>query len=266
MSWTLFRHNIKTNWLIWLLMTLVFFMYYTIMLMMYDPNSLVLMQEFIEMLPDAMVKALNFDDFGTTLFTFMSGYLYGFLIYLFPMVITVVVNHRLVAAQVDKGSLAYVLASPLSRGQIIRTQILFSLVTMGAFFLSYTSVALLIAEIAFPGEMDNAKFILLNVNAYAVYIALGGIGFLASTLADDKNVSLSFGVGIPVFFLITQMLANADDQLAGFKYLSLFTLMDPSYANSDPASAWLSIVVLVGIGSLLYGIAHEVFRRKNFYV
>jgi len=234
--------------------------------MMYDPDSLVLMQEFIQMLPEAMVRALNFDDFGTTLFTFMSGYLYGFLIYLFPMVITVIVNHRLVAAQVDKGSLAYVLASPLSRGQIIRTQIVFSLVTMGAFFLSYTSVAVLMAEIAFPGEMDLGKFILLNVHAYAVYIALGGIGFLSSTLADDKNISLSFGVGIPVFFLITQMLANADEQLEAFKYLSLFTLFDPNQVNTDVGGAWLSILLLVSIGLLLYGVSHEVFKRKNFYV
>lgn len=59
---------------------------------------------------------------------------------------------------------------------------------------------------------------------------------------------------------------NADEQLEGFKYVSLFTLFDPNQVNTDVGGVWLSILLLVSMGLLLYGIAHEVFRRKNFYV
>ena len=56
------------------------------------------MEEMIKMLPEGMVNALGMDQVGTTLLTFLSGYMYGFLLLLFPMVISIVVNHGLIAS------------------------------------------------------------------------------------------------------------------------------------------------------------------------
>lgn len=266
MSWTLLKHNLRTNWSIWLEMTLIFFLYFAIMLSMYDPENLEAMEQMIALLPEALVRAMNFDDFGTTLFSFLSGYLYGFLIYLFPMVITVVVNHQLVAAMVDKGSITSILSSPMSRTTFIRTQIVTSLLAMAMFFVVYTSLGVILSEIMFPGDLDVGRFFLLNLHAYALYTVIGGIGFIASTIADDKNVSLSAGIGFPVFFLVMQMLRNADPQLENFKYLSLFTLFDPQLVSTDPTAVWGYIGVLVGLSTLLYSASHLIFTKKNLYV
>jgi len=247
-------------------MTLLFILYFAIMLSMYDPDNLAAIEQMIAMLPEALVRAMNFDDFGTTLLTFLSGYLYGFLIYLFPMVITVVVNHQLVAAMVDKGSITSILSSPMSRQTFIRTQIVSSLLAMAMFFLVYVSVGIVLSEIMFPGTLDIGHYILLNLHAYALYTVIGGIGFVASTLADDKNVSLSAGIGFPVVFLIMQMLANADPQLENFKYLSLFTLFDPQLVSTDSTAVWGYIGVLVLLSMLLYSAAHVIFTKKNLYV
>lgn len=130
----------------------------------------------------------------------------------------------------------------------------------------HETLGVILSEIMFPGDLDVGRFFLLNLHAYALYTVIGGIGFIASTIADDKNVSLSAGIGFPVFFLVMQMLGNADPQLENFKYLSLFTLFDPQLVSTDPTAVWGYIGVLVGLSTLLYSAAHLIFTKKNLYV
>ena len=60
MSWALFKYNIKNNYFIWILLTSIFIFYFSIILTMYDPESMKALDEVLEMLPEAMVKALGF--------------------------------------------------------------------------------------------------------------------------------------------------------------------------------------------------------------
>lgn len=266
MVWSLFKHNVKSTLMIWGIMTAVFVMYFAIILSMYDPEYLQSLEELLAMFPEAMIKAMNFDDFGTTLFSFMTGYMYGFLVFLFPLVVVIVVNHRLVASHVDSGSMAFLLASPNSRSKIIVTQIVFSIFANIMFFIVYTLLGLIICESMFPGEMDIPNFIMLNVYAIILYVALGGIGFFFSTLANDKSLSLGFGVGIPVAFLIFQMLADADESLVVFKYFSLFSLFDPKQVETNASYVLGTSAVLLAIGLAFYAISLVVFNKKNLYV
>ncbi|MDD5294127.1 MAG: ABC transporter permease subunit [Candidatus Izemoplasmatales bacterium] len=266
MSWALFKANIRNNGLIWSIMTCVFIMYFAIILAMYDPEYLELMDQLLALFPEALIKAMNFDQLGTTLFSFMSGYLYGFLVFLFPMVVSVVVNHRLIATQVDSGSMAFLLSTPNSRTKIIVTQMVFSFVSHILMIAIYTGIGLFFAEVLYPQEMAVGPFLLLNVYAMVLYLVIGGIGFFFSVVANDKSVSLGFGLGIPVAFLIFQMLSSADDDLSFFRYLTLFTLFDPSRVGVDNLAIWVRILIMIGVASVLYMGAIMVFRKKNLYI
>jgi ABC-2 type transport system permease protein len=266
MSWALLKANFKYNYLIWALMTAIFFMYFAIMLSMYDPEYLDAMQQFMDMLPPGLIQAMNFDSMGTDLFSFMSGYMYGFLLFLFPMVVSIVINHRLVSSFVDSGSMAYLLSSPNSRTKIISTQIIFSLLSITMLFVVYSALALLISEAMFPNQMNISNFLLLNLYALILYFALGGIGFFFSTLFSDKSTSLSFGIGIPVAFLIFQMLSNANEKLEGFKYLTMYTLFDFEKIGIDNSYVFFSMVILIMISGVFYGVSIVIFNQKNLYL
>lgn len=266
MSWALLKANFKYNYLIWGLMTAIFFMYFAIMLSMYDPDYLEAMQQVIMMLPPSLVQAMNFDSMGTDLFSFMSGYMYGFLLFLFPMVVSIVINHRLVSSFVDSGSMAYLLSTPNSRTKIITTQLIFSLLSITMLFVVYTALALLLCEAMFPNQMQVGNFLLLNLYALVLYFAIGGIGFFFSTLFSDKSTSLSFGIGLPVAFLIFQMLSNADEKLEGFKYVSMFTLFDFEKIGIDNSYVLISMGILILISSVFYGLSIVIFNQKNLYL
>ncbi len=263
---TLFKTNLKNNRFILILMTLVFCFYMGIIMTMFDPKSIETLNEMIRALPEAMVKAMDFEALGDTLFTYVASYIYGFLVFLFPMILTIVVNHRLVSSLVDKGSMAYLLATPHTRGKVILAQIIFSLFSATFIFGVTTVFTLILSSIAFPSEMEVGKFILLNVYALVLYYVISGICFLGSVVANESKTSLSIGVGIPVTFLILQMIGNVGDKLSWVGKLSLYALFEVDLVSSGSSKLWIYIGLLLLLALVLYGVATVVFKRKDLFL
>ncbi|MTI94435.1 MAG: ABC transporter permease [Firmicutes bacterium] len=266
MSWTLFKANIKTNRVIWIIMTVIFVFYFAIMVSMFDPAGAEAMEDMLSMMPEAMVKALGMDTMGTTLLTFLNGYMYGFLVLLFPMVISIVVNHRLMASHVDKGSMAYLLATPNSRIRIARTQALFSVASATAFFFVATILGILISQSMFPGELEVGKFILVNFYALLMYFAIGGIGFFASSIADESKTSLGLGMGLPIAFLVLQMLGGVGEDFSWVGNLSMYALFDPNKLVAGESFAWLGMAAFVVIALTLYTAGIVIFNKRDLHV
>ena len=266
MSWTLFKSNIRSNRFIFLLISLIFFFYMAIIMTLYDPDQIDALNEMLAMMPETMIRAMNFSTLGNTLLTFISDYIYGFLVFLFPMIMVITINHRLVAVLVDRGSMAFLLASPLSRKKIILTQMAFSIVSVSALFFLNTLFSILLANRMFPGELELGKFILINLYALIMYYAISSICFFASTIAQEAKTSLSIGVGVPVGFLVLQMLGNADDSLSFIGNLSLYALFDPSAVILGTGFMVTGMVVLFSFAVVFYGLSGVIFIRKNLYV
>lgn len=266
MIWTLFKTNLKNNRFIMILMTVVFCFYVSVIMTMYDPNSIETLNEMLKAMPETLIKALNFEAIGGTLLTFISGYLYGFLVFLFPMVLTIVVNHRLVASLVDKGSMAYLLSTPHSRKKIAFAQILFSLFSVLFIFGLTTIFTIVLCGLQFPGELEVGKYILLNVYAAALYMTISGICFLGSVIANESKTSLTIGVGLPILFLVLQMIGNAGDKLEWVGNLSLYALFDVNLVVNDVSGAFGWTGFLAVLGLVLYGVSVIVFQKKNMYL
>jgi ABC-2 type transport system permease protein len=266
MSWTLFKANIRTNRTLWIIMTLVFFMYLSIIISMFDPAGADALQQMLDTLPESIVKAMGFANMGTTLLEFVASYLYGFLVFLVPMVISIVVNHNLIASHIDRGSMAYLLATPNSRRKIAVTQALFSLVSSTLFFVLITGFGIMISHVLFPGLLDVLGFVLLNVYALIVYYAVGGIGFFASCIASESKHSLSIGIGLPVAFIVLKLLGDAGDKFSWVGNLSLYALFDPAKLFEGAAFAYVGMFVLALTGLVLYVGGVMYFNRRDLHV
>ncbi len=266
MTWALFKANIKSARTIWLIMALVFVLYFAIILSMYDPESTEKLNQMLEMFPDALIKALGLEQVDETLLSFVTTYMYGVQLLLYPMAVSMVVNHRLVAAHVDKGSMAYFLSTPNSRSKIVVTQAAFSLVSMATFFTTVTVCSLALSEIMYPGAMDVGGFILLNIYAMFMYFAIGGIGFLASCIAHDSGISLGIGIGIPLGFLVFQMVGDAGVKFAWLSKLSLYSLYQPDKIIVGDTVGYFGMLAFLVISALLYGTGVWIFNRRDFHV
>ncbi len=266
MTWALFKANIKANRTIWIIMTIIFFFYFSIMVSMFDPEGMEAWDDMLAMMPEGFLNAVGWDMIGTTLLDVLATSMYGFLIYLFPLVISIVVNHRLMANHIDKGSMAFLLATPNSRIKIAATQAAFSLASITVFFFLVAVLGTLIAEAMFPGELETGKFILLNFYALLLYYAIGGIGFFASCIASESKHSLGVGIGLPAAFLVLQMLGNSGDQISWISNLSLFNLFSPEKLVEGSSFIWYGMIAFVILATALYGGGIAIFNKRDLHV
>ncbi len=266
MIWPLFKYNIKTNRFLWFLLLAVMFMYYTIIISMYDPENIEALTKMLELFPKELMDAMGFSQFGTTLLTFIVGYIYGFLIFLFPLILTVVINHKLVASMVDKGSMAYLLSAPFSRIRVALTQAISGLVLITSFFILTTLSAVLVSELMFAGELDVSMFIKINLYTIVLYWAISSIVFFGSAIADDSKISLGIGVGVPVFFLVVQMLSGVGEDFKWLENLTMYTLFNPDKMIEGDGFIWLGMFSLIAIALVLYSAGIWIFNRKNLYI
>jgi len=266
MIWPLFKANIKNNRFIWILMTVIFCFYMFMVIFMYDPKSSEAMDEVLKLLPEGLINALGMSTFGSSLFDFLSSYIYGMLIFLFPMITSIVINHRMLASTIDNGSMAYIVATPNSRKKIAITQALFSIISITLLAIVVTAFSVLIAISLHPGELEIGKFLLLNLYALLMYYAIGGIGFFASSISSESKTSLGIGIGVPVGFVVIQMLGNIDPDTSWIGNFSLYKLFAPEKVASLNWFIFLGMGVFLILGIALYLGGIYYFDKRNLYI
>ncbi|MGL5978064.1 MAG: hypothetical protein ACRCZJ_03640, partial [Erysipelotrichaceae bacterium] len=100
---------------------------------------------------------------------------------------------------------------------------------------------------------------------WLVQLVVAGIVFLAACIANENKYFYSIAVGIPLFFFLTNMLANMGNKLAGFRFLSLYTLFPiETITAGEPAIIYLLILGIMVVA--LFGIGSAYFIKKDFSI
>lgn len=256
----------KGSYKLFIIFWAVLAVYNIVIIYMFDPELAKTLKEFELAMPQVMAAfGMNFS--GTTLVEFVSSYLFGFLMVLFPMVYEIMLANRLVARYVDRGSMACLLATPNKRLKIIASQAIFLIVNVTLLLGLSMAVTLVFSEMMFPRELDYGAFLMLYFGAWCLHMAVSGFAFLMSVLFNDSKYAYMAGAGVPVFFYIIQMLANAaGDKLEWLKYTTFFSLFSPDLLIQMTNRGLLNILILLAAGLLSYGGALLIFDKRNFSI
>ena len=156
------------------------------------------------------------------------------LIPIFPLV--VVVSNGLIAAQLDDGSMAYILSTPIERKAVAFTHMIFMLLVPLIVVGIVCAVKCVLNE-QFAQEADTAAIVVKFVGIYVLVEAIGAICYLGSCLFNHNRRALTFGGGITVWCFIASLLGvfGSDklvemgvgiEQLDIFNRLTLVGLLD----------------------------------------
>lgn len=259
----LYKKDWKAHWKLLLVIFGVLAMYLAVIIGMYDPAGGDALEQLVALkMPEELLAAFGFTNQDASLLGFLASYLYGFLMLALPMVTTLIVANRLVAVMVDRGAMASLLSSAVTRRQVVFTQAVFLISLVAAQVLFTTGAGILLCEISFPGQLDQAGFIRLNGGLFMVHLALSGVSFFFSCLFNESRLSLAFCAGIPVMFLVMQMLFNYNEKLSLLRWLSLFSLYNPNdFVSGNPVL--VPMLALGGVAAVLYVAGTLVFDRKD---
>lgn len=265
MNAALYKNGIKGCLKLWLIFFAVMGLYIAVVISMFDPNVGSAMSELTEAMPELMAL-FGMKEVGSTLVEFMSSYLYGMIFVVFPMVYTIMAANNLVARHVDRGSMAYLLAAPVSRLKMAATQLMVLLTGVVLLTAASAGLGAAVAQAMFPGELDAAAYIQLNLGALLMQLLIAGICYLASCIFNDTKWSLTLGAGLPVLCYVIQMVANLGGKYETIKYATFFSLYSPTAVLNNENWIYGAMVIMAVASVVLYLLAITIFRRKDIPV
>ena len=261
----LFKQSFKANWLMWLVMTIgcaAIFVIINIVIGSKDIFTNINMSEVTNYVQEENMSWLQIlglmEQMGFSLTriqvmsqidlnAIMNDLVYKIAGVMLPMIYVMVVSNKLVAAQVNDGSMAYVLSTPTNRKTVVRTQFMFLFLSITAMYVVITACALGSEAIANAIKLANnpeasnvrmpLRSILYCVGSYASILALGGICFGASCYFNKSSNATVVGGGVCVVSFLACILGLFGNKvfvavgvgveaMRFFDYFSMFTLVD----------------------------------------
>jgi ABC-2 type transport system permease protein len=262
MNITLLKTVFKKNWLLLVIFYGVLTMYMAVMISMYDPNDIAALSTMMELFPEDLMKAMGFSNVIVDLTGYLASWLYGLLMLGFPLVYCTILGNRLVAKMVDNCSFAYLLSTPNSRVRIIITQGIYALASVVLLFSALFATGVLMCALLFPGALDIGAFLKLNVTTMLVNMAVMMISFFFSCLFNDAKLSLSFGAGIPIVFLLMHMLGGVSPDAEFLNKLSIYGIYDPVEVVQGGLVMGINLMY-ISIILILFAASVLVFNKKR---
>ena len=261
----LYRREMKGSLKLLALLAAIITLYVPVIIGMYKPELMAMLDGFVAFMPQLMA-AVGMKAGATNLLGFMTSYLYGFVLLIFPMVFCILRANGLIAKYVDRGSMVTLAAAPVKRGAIARTQMAALMSGILILVLYSTALEFLCAEISFPGALAASDLLRMNAGLLCLLLFIGGVCFLASCAFSDARRSLGFGAGVPVLMYVLQMLANMGGAAEKAKYFTFFTLFDPNGLAAGSTGAVAGTAALLVGGFVLYALGIHIFSRKDLHI
>ena len=193
-------------------------------------------------------------------------------------ILIVILANSLIANQVDRGSMAYVLSTPTRRSAVAITQMVFMLV-VPLLMIAVVCVTRIGTSFLFFDEVNVAGMIALFGGMYILVEAVCGLCYMGSCLFSQSKKAMAFGGGLAVWFFLASMIGlfgsenmvntgMGVEELSIFNKLTLVGLYDVTSlstigtGNVDTAFIW-KLLVLAAIAIATYTIGAVRFSKKD---
>lgn len=218
----------------------------------------------IDVFPDALLRALGMESFSSY-GQFISAEYYGLFYLLILGVFSVMIAVQLLARLVDRGSMAYLLSTRVSRVQIAVTQVMviisglviIHVLTFGGGFLAAEFLIETQSAIAF------GEFFQINFTGLLLFFAVGGYSLLISSLFNDEKNAFAFAGGLTFVFYGMNMMGKIVTDIDWIRNFTPFSLYEPGKIASSDADVWTSSIILAAIGIVTCIAAVLIFRKRN---
>lgn len=265
MNKTLFAKELRANLFVSGIIAAVLAMYIGMIVSMFDPKLGESLDLMMQSMPE-IFAAFGMATQATTLIDFMLNYLYGFLLTVFILVLILIMANKLMVRYLDRGAMAYLLATPNSRTRIACTMIGVMVAILAGLMVVVTALEAGFAEALFPGELDMQALLQVNAGLLALWLAIAGLCFLSACLFSNATAALWAGGGLSILFFLMQMASKVGDKFEFLDNVNPLTLFDYYGLAAGDASAMGGAIALAAAAVALFAAAVVVFDRRNLSI
>ncbi len=208
--------------------------------------------------------------FGTEVGSLVGPGVIGAISWVHPLVLALILAYeithctRLPVGEIDRGTIDVLLGLPVSRMRVYVCESAVWLIS-GVMILGLGLVGNLVGTWTASSEhqSDLRALIVVVTNLYCLYIAVGGIAYLVSSVCDRRGRA----IGIILTVMIISFLLNFLAQFSGFvksiSFLSVLSYYKPLFILREPSWPWADMLVLLAVGVIGWALGAAVFSRRD---
>lgn len=175
---------------------------------------------------------------------------------------TVLVALSIVTREVDRRTIDYLLALPVSRDQVLLSRVV--VMAINSLIMSGAIWALMRIDLAASGLTGSwGSYALMMLNIWLLAMALGGVTLLASLWIDDYSLGVKLVLGIVATSFFLEFILKAADLSRWARAYSPFSYLDAAEILRRGALPWPDMLVLVAVALVTIGLAFPAFHRKQ---
>ncbi|MFC4770554.1 ABC transporter permease subunit [Enterococcus hermanniensis] len=193
---------------------------------------------------------------------------YGMLCLMMCALYIVIATNNLLAGQVDRGSMAYILSTPIKRSKVVITQLIY---LAGSLFVTFSllTINFLLCNQTLSAQASFATdtIVYMNLGALLVALALSSICFMTSGIFNLSKYSIGSGGMIVVAFLLLALIGSFSNYgvtgLDVFKDLTIVSLYNIGDIIADKGQ-WVAQLSILGIIAIIgYSVGGIWFTKKD---
>ena len=187
-----------------------------------------------------------------------------------PVVLTTVWAHALLcctrvpAGEIDRGTADVTMTLPVTRWGLLASETVVWMVAGIVVLLIGLGGNLFGGQFVAPDDRPNAwSMFIIQVNLYALYLAVGAVAWFASTVCDRRGVAMSGVFVVLLASFLVNFLAQFWDVAERIAFLGLLHYYRPIFVLRDDLVPWRDLGVLAAVAAGMWMLAGVVFSRRD---
>jgi ABC-type transport system involved in multi-copper enzyme maturation permease subunit len=171
---------------------------------------------------------------------------------------------RVPAGEIDRGTIDVLLSWPFSRRKLFAAETFVWLTSGLALVLALLLGHFIGRSLSATDTPHSWKNVFrVAANLYSVYIAVGGIALLVSSISDRRGRAMAGVFGLVLASFLLNFLVQFWTAVEVFSWLSVLNYYRPSQILATGQLPVRDIVVLLSVGVTAWLAALEIFARRN---
>lgn len=207
---------------------------------------------------------------GTELGDQLSPQAFSVLPWIQPVLLLTFLSHAILGAtrvpcnEIERGTIDLLMALPVSRLQLFLTEsfvwIVNGLIVLGILLLG-NQIGQNLVQSEFG--IDLSTCLLIAVNLFCLYLACGGMAWLASVLIDRRMVAMGSVVSVLFASILFNFLTPYWAVAKSFSFLSIMNYFRPFEILTSGQIPVVDVAVLLSIFAVSWIIAAAIFGRRD---
>ncbi len=187
-----------------------------------------------------------------------------------PVVLALIWGHeitlctRVPAGEIDRGTIDILFSWPVSRRKIYWTETTVWLVT-GTFVICMGLAGHRLAAPGMPEQMrpDMRSVMMITLNLFGVYLAVGGITMLVSSLSDRRGRAVGIVFAIVLISYLLNFIAQYWTPAEPFAILSVMNYYQPAVILESGEFPMTDMIVLLSVATASWLLGGEIMARRS---